>query len=143
MTDEIDHSSPLKPLAGAPALAHASVLALCLGYTAMVLIHRPPLPAIVNGALLSVTRRAELMKSLALWSAVAPVLLAAVFFWLRRTSVRPVSLGGFVAVVWPLSLLPLVCYELNIVAWSQQDIDGMRAALVEAHKSSYASHQVS
>ena len=119
MTDDIDHPSPLKPLAGASALAHASVLALCLGYTAMVLLHDPPLAAMVNGALLSVARRAELMKSLMLWSVVAATLMAAVFFWLLRVGGRPVSLGESVAAVWPLSLLPLACYVTNIAVWSE------------------------
>jgi len=112
----------LKPLAGAAAFAHAGVLALCLGYSVMVLVHRPPLAAMVGGSLLTSAMRSELQRSLILWSVVAAVLMAAGLRWSRHRHRGPTTLGGLVAVFWPLSLAPLALYVFDSTAWSASPV---------------------
>lgn len=107
-----------RPLRGPAAAAHFGVLALGLGYAVMVAIHRPPLAAMVGGSLLATPARAQLLASLLLWTVVAAVLVSAGLAWSRRRDRGPTSLGELVAVLWPLSLLPVAWYAFDVAAWS-------------------------
>ena len=118
MPDAHDHHLRPKPLEGAAAFAHAAVLSLCMGYSAMAMIHRPPLAAMLGGALLSTARRAELLQSLGAWSMAAGCLLAVGFRWSRHGGRRHATLGEIVAGLWPLILLPLAFYVFAPDVWS-------------------------
>lgn len=108
----------LKPLAGATAFAHAAVLALCLGYSMMILIHRPPLASMIGGSLLSSATRSELLRSVVFWSLAAAVLMAAGIRWSRRGGRSPTTPGELVAGLWPLTLAPLALVVFDTAAWS-------------------------
>jgi uncharacterized membrane protein len=110
-----------RPLEGTTAFAHAGVLALSLGYSAMVVVHRPPLAAMFGGSLLPTPLRSDLMQSLGLWSVATAVLLAVGLKWSRRDG-RPTTLGELVAGLWPLTLLPLAFYVFTISAWSASPV---------------------
>jgi uncharacterized membrane protein len=109
-------------LHGAAAVAHFGVLALALGYTAMIAIHRPPLAAMIGGSPLSTQVRAQLMSSLALWTVVAAALMAAGLVWARRHDRGPTSAGDLAAELWPLTLLPVAWYVFDIAAWSASPV---------------------
>ena len=111
-----------KPPVGAAAFAHAAVLSLCVGYSVMVMVHRPPLAAMLGGNLLSTTMRSELIKSLGFWSMVVAVLMAAGLRWSRRGGRWPTSLGQLVSGLWPLTLVPLAFYAFNFPAWSASPV---------------------
>jgi uncharacterized membrane protein len=112
----------LRPLAGPAAFAHAAVFALCVGYSVMAVVHRPPLAAMLGGSLLSTAFRSELLLSLGLWSLATAVVLAAGLRWAQRGGRRPAALGELVAGLWPLTLAPLACYAFNIPAWSASPV---------------------
>jgi len=105
-------------LEGPVVFAHFGVLALAVGYAVMVAIHRPPLAAMVGGALLPTPLRSQLLQSVALWSLAAAMLMAACLHWSRRRGSWPTTFGELVAGLWPLSLLPLTWYVFDIKAWS-------------------------
>jgi len=105
-------------LEGTAAFVHFGVLALAVGYAVMVTIHRPPLAAMVGGALLPTPLRSHLLQSVALWSLAAAMLMAACLHWSRRRGGWPTTLGELVAGLWPLTLLPLAWYVFDIKVWS-------------------------
>ena len=105
-------------LEGTAAFVHFGVLALAVGYAVMVTIHRPPLAAMVGGALLPPPLRSHLLQSVALWSLAAATLMAACLHWSRRRGGWPTTLGELVAGLWPLTLLPLAWYVFDIKVWS-------------------------
>lgn len=111
-----------KPPVGAAAFAHAAVLSLCVGYSVMVMVHRPPLAAMLGGNLLSTTMRSELIKSLGFWSVVVAVLMAAGLRWSRRGGRWPKTLGELVAGLWPLTLLPLSFYVFATDTWAASPV---------------------
>lgn len=108
----------LKPLDGLTAYAYAAVLSLCVGYSAMVAIHRPPLAAMLGGSLLSTAQRAMFLQSLGLWTVVSACLMAVWLKWSRRSGGWPTTLGELVAGLWPLTLLPLAFYVFAPDVWS-------------------------
>lgn len=111
-----------KPLERPAAFAHAAVLSLCVGYSVMVVIHRPPLGAMLGGTLLSTAKRADLLQSLGVWSVAAACLMAAGLRWSRRGGRWPATLGELVAGLWPLTLLPLAFYVFATRAWSASPV---------------------
>lgn len=117
MIDETGTRSPLPPLGGSSAVAHAAALALCLGSAAMMAIHSPPLTRMLRGDLLSTELRSELVTSLLFWTVVAGAVLAGLILRLRRTGSQ-VSAGGVIAALWPLSLLPLGFYVFSTGVWA-------------------------
>jgi len=122
MSEAINHRFTLKALSGPAAFAHAAVLSLCIGYSIMVVVHRPPLAAMLGGALLPSPLRSELVRSLGLWSVAAAILMAAGLRWTRRGGRPPTSLGELVAGLWSLSLIPLAFYVFSIPAWSESPV---------------------
>ncbi len=122
MIQEINLRPRLKPLAGPAAYAHAAVLSLAVGYAVMVVVHRPPLAAMLGGALLATPLRSELVGSLGLWSVATAILLALGLKWAQRGGRRPKTLGELVAGLWPLTLLPLAFYVFSIPAWSASPV---------------------
>ncbi len=108
----------LKPLDGLTSYAHAAVLSLCVGYSVLLVIHRPPLAAMLGGALLTTAQRAEFLQSLGLWTAATACLMAAGLRWSRRAERWPATLGELVAGLWPLTLLPLAFYVFAPDVWS-------------------------
>jgi uncharacterized membrane protein len=115
-----DTTIKLRParLEGPAVFTHFGVLVLAVGYFMMVAIHRPPLAAMVGGELLPAARRSVLLRSVALWSLTAAVLLVAFLFWSWLRGRWPTTLGELVAGLWPLTLLPLACYVVDIEAWA-------------------------
>ncbi|MEX1311335.1 MAG: hypothetical protein AB1Z65_13010, partial [Candidatus Sulfomarinibacteraceae bacterium] len=107
MTEASTPAPSLQPLTGPAAFAHAAVLSLSVGYSIMVLVHRPPLAAMLAGSLLQQPVRSDLVQSLGLWSLVSAVVLAVGLRWARRGGRRPTTLGDLVAALWPLTLAPL------------------------------------
>lgn len=107
-----------KPPPGLAAFALAGVLSLCVGYSVMVVIHRPPLATMLGGALLPTALRAELLQSLGLWTAVTACLMAAGLRWSRRGGRWPATLSELVTGLWPLTLLPLAFYVFAPDVWS-------------------------
>jgi len=122
MTEAINHRLRPKPLDGTAAYAHAAVLSLAVGYSVMVVAHRPPLTAMLGGSLLATPLRSELVRSLGLWSVATAILLAAGLKWAERDGRRPKTLGELVAGLWPLTLLPLAFYVFSIPAWSTSPV---------------------
>ena len=122
MTKAANHRLTLKPPEGTAAFAHAAVLSLCVGYSVMVMVHRPPLAAMLGGALLPSFLRSELVRSLGLWSVAAAILMAAGLRWARRGGRPPTSLGELVTGLWPLTLIPLAFYVFSILAWSASPV---------------------
>jgi len=122
MTEAINHRLELKPLNGTVAFAHAAILSLCIGYAVMVMLHRPPLAAMLGGALLPNPMRSELVRSLGLWSVATAILLAAGLKWAQRGWGWPKTLGELVAGLWPLTLVPPAFYVFNIPAWSASPV---------------------
>jgi len=122
MSEARDRPLRSRPLEGPAAFAYAAVLSLCVGYSAMVVIHRPPLAAMLGGALLSTAKRAELLQSLGIWSVAAACLMAAGLRWSRRVGRRPATLGELVAGLWPLTLLPLAFYVFAADTWSASPV---------------------
>ncbi len=103
---------------GPAAAVHFGALALACGFTVMMAIHRPPVAAMVDGALLTPAERSAMVTSLFLWSAAAAVALAG---WLLAAKSRgrwPATLGELTAGAWPLTLLVLVWYAFDTSAWS-------------------------
>jgi len=109
-------------LEGPAVFVHFGVLALAVGYAVMVAIHRPPLAAMVGGALLPTPFRSQLLQSVALWSLAAATLMAACLHWSRRREGWPTTVGELVAGLWPLTLLPLAWYVFDIEAWSASPV---------------------
>jgi len=122
MTEAANHRLTLKPLEGPAAFAHAAVLSLCAGYAVMVILHRPPLAAMLDGALLTTPLRSELIRSLGLSSVATAILLALGLKWAQRGGRRPKTLGELVAGLWPLTLVPPALYVFNIPAWSASPV---------------------
>ena len=122
MTDATGRSLRLQPLTGSAAYAHAAVLSLCVGYSLMVALHRPPLAAMLGGSLLSTSLRSELVKSLGLWSLATAVILAAGLRWARRDGRWPTTLGELVAGLWPLTLVPLALTVFSVPAWTTSPV---------------------
>lgn len=116
MTDRAERRSPLPPLVGAAAVAHAAALALCLGSAAMIVVHTPPLARMVGGDLLPTPMRGTLLASLLGWTAAAAATLGVVLWRLGRRTEAP-SPGAVIAALWPLSLLPLAFYVFDTSVW--------------------------
>ena len=122
-TTEASTPAPsLKPLAGQAAFAHAAVLSLSVGYSIMVLVHRPPLAAMLAGSLLQQPVRSDLVQSLGLWSLATAIVLAVGLRWARRGGRRPTTLGDLVAALWPLTLAPLAFSVFTIPVWSASPV---------------------
>ena len=122
VTDKSAHVPRLPPLAGQSAFAHGAILSLSVGYSIMVLMHRPPLAAMLGGSLLRQPVRSELVQSLGMWSLATAVLLAAGLRWTRRGGRRPRTLGELVAALWPLTLAPLAFFVFDVQAWSASPV---------------------
>jgi len=122
MIEATNHRLTPKVLAGTSAFAHAAVLSLCVGYSIMVMVHRPPLDAMLGGALLPTELRSELVRSLGLWSVATAILLAAGLRWAQRGGGWPRTLGELVAGFWPLTLMPLAFSVFSIQAWSASPV---------------------
>lgn len=117
MTHGPDHESPVWGLGGAGALVHAAVIALAAGYTLMVAIHRPPLAEMAEGLLLLTPQRNQLLLSVALGSAAAAFLMAATLRWTSKRGRWPATTGELAAGLWPLTLIPVALYALDIQVW--------------------------
>jgi uncharacterized membrane protein len=105
-------------LSGVAAVGLAAVLCLALGSALMILVHRPPLAAMIGGALLTTAERSELVVTLLLGAAVAAGLIVAAGATARRRGRDDVALGRMVAVLWPLTLAPVALYAFDTAAWS-------------------------
>jgi len=121
MIDTTDKLHPAR-IEGPVVIAHFGVLALAIGYAVMVAIHRPPLAAMVGGALLPTPLRSHLLQSVALWSLAAAILMAACLHWSRRRDGWPTTLGELVTGLWPLTLLPLAWYVFDIKVWTASPV---------------------
>ncbi len=117
-------TNTLRParLSGPAAFVHFGALALAVGYTVMVAIHRPPLAAMVGGELLPPAMRSVLLRSMAFWSLSVAVLLVACLCWSWLRGRWPSTVGELVAGLWPLTLLPLAWYVFDIQAWAASPV---------------------
>lgn len=97
-------------------LVRCGVLVLACGYFVMAVLHRPPLAAMLDGFLLSHQQRGACLRSLLLWSLVTAFLLAGALRLARRRG-STTTLGGLVAALWPLTLLPVAWYVFDVKAW--------------------------
>ncbi len=122
MTEATNHRLTLNALAGKAAFAHAAVLCLCVGYSIMVMVHRPPLAAMLGGTLLPTGLRSEMVRSLGVWSLATAILLAAGLKWAHRGGGWPKTLGELVAGLWPLTLIPLAFSVFSISTWSASPV---------------------
>jgi len=118
MTEKTDQRLKPGSLEGSAAWVHAAVLSLCVGYSIMVMVHQPPLAAMLGGRLLSTPMRSQLLQSLVLWSLASALLMVAGLSWARLRGGGPTTLGELVGGLWPLSLLPLAWYVFDTAAWS-------------------------
>jgi uncharacterized membrane protein len=104
-------------LSGARLHGHAVALSLGVGYALMVLLHRPPIRAMLSGALLP----SELRQRLLITTIGCSLAVAAGLWLLHRIATRrdeTASLSRIVTTLWPLSLLPLLPYVFNTELWS-------------------------
>ncbi|MCU0303449.1 MAG: DUF2079 domain-containing protein [Thermoanaerobaculales bacterium] len=113
--------SPLRPALaarGAPAIALAAVLCFALGSALMIVVHRPPLAAMIGGALLTTAERSQLLATLLLGAAVSAGMLAAAVRASRRLGPDDLTVARLVAVLWPATLVPVALYAFDTAAWS-------------------------
>lgn len=107
---------------GAATLFQAGVICLCVGAAVMLLVYRPPLAAMIGGALLSTAQRTELLYSQVLWTVVAGGLLATTLVVARRNRRPAPTLDDLVGRLWPATLAPVAIYAFDLGAWSASPV---------------------
>jgi uncharacterized membrane protein len=104
------------------SISHLLVACSLFSYGVSLLVHRPPLARMLAGELLPTRERSALFATTGALAVVTTVLAVTAFVVLRRVAAKRCGAAtpdAYVRALWPIGLLPVLVYCLDIDVWAQ------------------------